>query len=333
LAITNSILSQPIFIAGTPRSGTTWVANVLEQARNTRLIKEPDNEKYSFLALWWKNNHHRFPFSEINNENPGFAKFYAEIFKGNYLPNRTVLNNTLLFLFGFTKAKTEKLIQEKEAKLMLGSHHYSVSRSFIYINRLLNLFSLQRWKYYDRLVVKSVHSCLLLPLISELYKPKMLLIFRHPANVVASNLKLGLHDGNRKLYMRPEIINSYLHPFLEKINELNDPLEFQGLQVGIFYYIWEKWLQMNPSWITINHEELCINPVESFKLLYEKLNLPWSVKVEEYITNQNKEGEGFTTQRLAENEINKWKTTLKKDQIEKIRQGYYTFPLAHYNDF
>ena len=51
--------NKPIFITGVPRSGTTWIANILGSAKGVRLLSEPDNEKYSFIGRIWKKSLHR----------------------------------------------------------------------------------------------------------------------------------------------------------------------------------------------------------------------------------------------------------------------------------
>jgi hypothetical protein len=40
----NKINNNPILIAGLPRSGTTWVGEVISQAKDVRYVFEPDNE-------------------------------------------------------------------------------------------------------------------------------------------------------------------------------------------------------------------------------------------------------------------------------------------------
>lgn len=60
--------NKNIFIAGLSRSGTTWVANILGSAHGVRLLKEPDNEKYSFISRQWKQSLHRFPYASSSQE-------------------------------------------------------------------------------------------------------------------------------------------------------------------------------------------------------------------------------------------------------------------------
>ena len=60
--------NKNIFIAGLSRSGTTWVANILGSAHGVRLLKETDNEKYSFISRQWKQSLHRFPYASSSQE-------------------------------------------------------------------------------------------------------------------------------------------------------------------------------------------------------------------------------------------------------------------------
>ena len=60
-----------ILLAGAPRSGTTWVANVLASAPSASVAVEPDNEKTSLLAFAWKDGLPRFPVLPAGTEDAG----------------------------------------------------------------------------------------------------------------------------------------------------------------------------------------------------------------------------------------------------------------------
>ena len=320
---------KPIFITGVPRSGTTWVANILGSGNNMRLLTEPDNEKYSFIAKRWKRSLHRFPFAELSTESDQLHYFYGLILKGSYPKNRSIINHILNQLAGYDKQGNESLVILKEIELengaleprapkLLTSIQYGLTKEF--------------WSRKNQLVIKSVHAGLCLPFISHHFQPKIIIIFRHPANIVSSCMELNIHDRDRKIYQRKEL-SQLLKPYQSQINLLNDPLSFMGLQVGIFYYLWEKQMETNLDWIEITHEELCADPVEQFKSLFEKIGISWTNFVEDKIISMNKPGKGFKTNRVAANLIDKWKNALSTDQIIKIQKGYSILPVKHYAEF
>ena len=53
---------RPILIVGLPRSGTTWIGQVLSSADRVEYVYEPDNERRSVLAWICKSEMHRFPY-------------------------------------------------------------------------------------------------------------------------------------------------------------------------------------------------------------------------------------------------------------------------------
>ena len=64
--------TPPILIVGLPRSGTTWVGEVLSSARNTYYVFEPDNEGLSPLAWLCKKDIHRFPYLVAKDESADY---------------------------------------------------------------------------------------------------------------------------------------------------------------------------------------------------------------------------------------------------------------------
>ena len=48
-------------MVGPPRSGTTWIAQAIRHGAGCRYVHEPDNERYSPLALRLKAGLGRFP--------------------------------------------------------------------------------------------------------------------------------------------------------------------------------------------------------------------------------------------------------------------------------
>ena len=325
----NESTYKPIFISGVPRSGTTWVANILGSGENTRLLTEPDNEKYSYLAKQWKKSLYRFPFGDSATESEQLFNFYEQIFKGSYPNNRSFINHILNQISIGDKQGNELFVQMKDLTLekdvilpgrpkLLTSILYSLTKDF--------------WLRKNQLVIKSVHSGLCLPFITHHFQPTTVLIYRHPANIISSCLELRIFDRNRNIYKRKELSET-LEPYQSQINSLNDPLSLMGLQIGIFYYLWEKQIESNLYWHEITHEELCINPEKKYKSLFEAIGLPWTQSVETKIKNMNKPGTGFKPNRITSNLIDKWKTALTSDQIIKIQKGYSILPIKHYEEF
>lgn len=71
------VMKSPIFIAGLPRTGTTWIANVLSAAPGTAYYHEPFN---------FKNVPESAPFSlryvSASDDDPAFAEYCRKCFSG-----------------------------------------------------------------------------------------------------------------------------------------------------------------------------------------------------------------------------------------------------------
>ena len=256
----NKITKEPILITGVPRSGTTWVANILGQSSKTNLILEPDNEKYSFLARKWKKALYRFPFADGTTDSNLLYLFYKQIIRDSYPKNKTLINHSLNFIFGHDKANNEHSIQLKESQLAKSFPNITPP---IFLSSILKNLTSDFYSVSDIKIIKTVHAGLCLPFLYQHFRPKMLILFRHPANVISSCLELKIEDGNRDIYCRPEI-EPFLTEYKDDIMKLNDPLSFMGLQIGIFYYLWEMELKKQKEWISVTHENLCENSVEKF---------------------------------------------------------------------
>lgn len=322
--------NKNIFIAGLPRSGTTWVANILGSAHGVRLLKEPDNEKYSFIGRQWKQSLHRFPYASSSQEqNRQIIEFYQSIFNGKYPANQSVVNHALNRVFRHTASNNEGHILRKELRLAQEQGRFSSKKN---LTSFLFRLTSDNWASYSRQVVKSVHAGLCLSLIADHFDPWIVLLFRHPANIIASSLELDIKDADRGLINRLEV-QSVLEDYSDDIQRLEDPLSKMGFQIGLFYYLWEQEIVKHPSCIIRTHEDLCVDPVARFEDLFNALDLPWNKTIANTIQTMNKPGKGLKTFRVLEDLNNKWKRVLNNEQIRKIQQGYSILPVKHYEDF
>jgi hypothetical protein len=139
-------------------------------------------------------------------------------------------------------------------------------------------------------------------------------------------------DILRNIHTHPKLIKDFLEPYHSKIAELQSDLELAGLQVGIFHYILKKWHETF-RFLLVKHEDLCLQPVKNFQSLYQNLNIPWSMMIENFLNSQNKSGTGYTIERDLTTVNNKWKERLTKNEIEEIKRGYTIFPDQYYQIF
>ena len=225
------IHTKPILILGVPRSGTTWTSRVLALSPNMCLIHEPDNEKNNIVAAFAKRNRHRMPYLNENTDDKRIYKFWHYVMNKSYLPASSTINHTYLkiielshhvfgkdFIFksfssNYLKTHADEPISEKPSPLSATS------------------------KNMRRRIIKSVHAGLSMAFLTEHFDPQIILVFRHPANIITSYLRLRLPDADRKVFKQTELQHDYLQPYMSKIENLHEPLTLMGLQIAIHYYV------------------------------------------------------------------------------------------------
>lgn len=328
-----------ILVSGVPRSGTTWISRVLSMADSTTYYYEPDNEHNSLLGYINKQQLHRFPYLQENDGKTGLYNIYHETLADRYLFDYNKSSLLIKKLFGINLdsvelevvKKTNHLDREKGFPQQQSFRHNMKMKTVKTLYYLFQLF--ERHNKEKKLpLVKSVHSVLALPYLQSFFNTQNVIVLRHPANIIASHMRLDNPDIYRNIFSQDRLVNDYLQPYIDNIQALKDPLEKAGTQVAAIYHVLAKQLQNNPDWIVVTHEEFCKDPLGKFKNMYRQLGLNWSEKVRENIEDMNRSGEGYTPARVAEKQINKWKRELKPAQVEKIQRGYATIKPTFYKE-
>ncbi|WP_295405089.1 sulfotransferase [uncultured Thiocystis sp.] len=168
----NLPFEPPMLIAGSSRSGTTWVLDVLATTHELRPIFEPlhpgavkDAQRYA-----WK-------YVPQDSDLPGMEEFFLRVFSGDLstlwtdfrVPPRDIFPrlSTLDRLDAF-----KKLLKEWQRAL----NQYRTCRT---------------WRSRNPVIVKCIRANLLLGWLASRFNAKVLLLVRHPGAVVESKLRLG----------------------------------------------------------------------------------------------------------------------------------------------
>ena len=203
--------NAPIIIAGSGRSGTTWVLDAIAQANNLRTIFEPLNPAGVPSAKPLANLYVR-----DNEDCPELKRFMDKVFSGNLKslwadyrirPDRLRLN----------MHKAEPLRQK------LGSLKYN------YETLATNYLRYRKDKSKS-LAVKFIRANLMLGWLSANYQAKTLLVVRHPGAVIASKMRLGgphwQYEPVLKQYCQDQkLVEDYLHKFKSTLARSLSPVE------------------------------------------------------------------------------------------------------------
>lgn len=182
-----------ILVSGLPRSGTTWISRVLSYNK-VKYIHEPDNKHQNLFDIIYKDTADRFPYLPQDDNNPKYKRLFEKAYSGYYLKPYDKPSNIVRDLFSLDLEELEQRVRADEKYPELHDDALSYLREYLlrgaihaasYFSKFRSLASGD----YEVELVKSVHCVMALDFLNnELDISKTLLIFRHPASIVASHL-------------------------------------------------------------------------------------------------------------------------------------------------
>lgn len=320
-----------MLVLGLPRSGTTWVAHVLGCAPGTVTVLEPDNEKTAVSAIRPKHGLGRFPVLQPGDEAGSYRDLWAwslaggEDTWGRRLGGRLFLSSTpderealvsrhlsaRLRLAGYLARPTPGPGTATPVATGLGGTSGTGTGA-------------------ARVVAKSVHACLATEWLADAFAVDVVVVLRHPANVLASWLELDLPDRDRRLERLPAVQDRYMRRW--GIGPPGpDPLDRVVWQLGLMTAALEEAVARHPQWRVQVHEDMCVDPPDSFRRLYGELGLAWTGEVEAEIKQGDQPGSGFDLRRRTEDMADSWRSRLGPSELDTLRRVLAMFPLQHWS--
>lgn len=267
----------PVLIISIPRSGSSWVGEVLGFSKNSLYLREPVNQTY---------------MNSLKDSGPSFF----EIVSGNVPP----------------------------------IYKWSADAAFIglptfNLNKIVN--NPEKWSILSRtnkrVVIKEVNP-LSLDWFIEQYMPRIIYLVRHPAAVANSFYKLGWTHIQNEHRFSVETLNTlgvnwydYSSSFFE---------EFGALQAVIFQYSIEI-LHNYSDYMIVRYEELCTEPINTYRKLYNFADLEWDGEVERKILKLSDASVASPTRYYDLNKksnemLKKWQEELPEQAIKEIKGAY-----------
>jgi hypothetical protein len=295
--------SLRILLAGPPRSGTTWVANVLAAAPAVRIALEPDNEKTSLLAWAWKNGLPRFPALGPGDPAPDFERLWRSAFGGRFGPflSRSWLTRALMR----RGRSAERRIAAKAAP---GPRPRSVAPPTVP--------ALPPSDPTEVRIVKTVHSVMCLGWVCDVSRPHhVVLVDRHPLAVIDSWRRLSMPDGVRLWRAGLDWLEA-VGAVPENL-ALDDALVRMALQLGLMTRCIDDFGDRHGV-IRVAHEALCLDPEVRFADLCARLGLRWTAAGEQTLAAGNREGGGYRPVRVARREVGKWQGRFTVAELDRV---------------
>lgn len=225
-----------IFVAGTARSGTTWVGEVIAQATRGRIIFEP-----FLLDTDWD-------FTPT---------------KQSYLDESQLLRNVRLYIPNEACARSSYHDQiEQILKGRVWSRWSEVqARPGLFRRRVIKEIRANLFLGY---------------IVRHWSAMKIILVIRHPWHVINSQLaKNGKgwgFDWDEEIYTQKQLGQDWLQPFSGLIREANGIIDRLALQWCIETYVPLKQLQHAQNRLVVRYEELAYHPSERWPVVAEFLS-------------------------------------------------------------
>jgi hypothetical protein len=305
-----------LLIAGVPRSGTTWVGQALGRTDGAVYVNEPDGDHDPF-AFRARVGRPFPPALAAGDLDPDFERLFAGAFAGGRYAG-TPRDRVARRLYRGVP------IADRWRAWLDGS----VSPKL----RLAAALAVPRVAVPGEhpVIVKSVRSELAMEWLVDRFEPRVLLVERNPLNVLASWVELE--------YARDPKEAAAVAVHARRRWDVAPPradeprLVHQAFEYGVLAGALRESAARHDEWTVVRHEQLCVDPVTEFRALVAALGLTWNASVEEFLTESDREGTGYQTNRRARDQPERWRERLDAEQVETIRATLACFPVPLLSD-
>jgi hypothetical protein len=244
-----------IYVTGAPRSGTSFVGRMLSWPLEVDLIFEPTDPLVGMPGI---DRRYLYLRPEIDDREQ-YARLLARI-----------------FTYGFTyrtpgPAPGDRWFTGIRKRVIgpRGAFHLCLAR--------LNPF-------HACAVIKDPDGCLLTEYLHARHRVRPVICVRHPTAFVASYLHHRFPWDLAELSGQPALLDDYFGGDASMFDV--DP-EDRVAGAAVLWWALNRVLlyqcSRHADWILVVHEQLCQAPVETFRSLYDRLDLPWSRRIERAI--------------------------------------------------
>jgi hypothetical protein len=291
----------PILVTGMTRTGTTWLATMLDASGAVVYINEPLNPRHppggSPGILDVPPVAHRFQYICDDNESE-FLEPYRELLRLRYHPLRELRRN-------HAPADIPRVARDMT--------NFALGRLRGKRPLIADPFATFSTDWFQRRL-----GC------------QVVLAVRHPAAVVSSRKRLGWKVDFGQLLDQPLLMRDLLG---SRRTELESMLDRGGDLVGqgshLWYGIYGSLAQRarTPELLVVRHEDLSRDPIGEFERLYRALQLPFTSRAKRVIERTSMAGNASELTvdhphrvRLdSRANLDNWRRRLTAEELDRIR--------------
>jgi hypothetical protein len=302
-----------VLVTGSPRSGTTWVGDMLHQCPRTMMFMEPFSPDLSQRASRVCNLLFREWFIYVNDEN---AAVYRE-------PIRRMLD---------LKHETFSLLRSAPGM-----------KEAIDVAARGARFRLSRFTTNSS-IIKDPLALMSSEWLAREFGARVVVLIRHPAAVVSSFARLKLCVDLRGLLRQPLLLRDLLHPMESELRDFiateHDRIDEAAMLWKALYFAVLRFQERHPDWLFIRHEDLSKDAVNGFQKICDHVRLPFTPRVRQAVLDSDDAQlppeldmqQAFTTKRNAALNLTNWKNRLTADEVARIRRRVEEVSRHYYSD-
>ena len=171
------------------------------------------------------------------------------------------------------------------------------------------------------------------------YKARILVLARHPAPLILSNIRLNPRNADNwlgRILSQQKIREEHLEGVAANLDDYTkaDVVTKFAVIYAIRYRVALNQLARNPDWLLVKYETLCEAPVTRFEALYQQLGLDFTDEIGFSIERDcSTDGSNafFGTRRISRSNLTKWFAQCGEEDRARIRRVLETFQLPLYN--
>ena len=252
--------TDTLVLAGIPRCGSTWLANVLGRAPGTLTVFEPDGPISDILGAMVATRLAPFPILGADDRSGWYRLVWDLAFKGGW---------------PWGRVEAARAVGRRFVKIPRNLRDPAIAGLAVATARLR--------RRPERVVVKSVNSVFALEWIDAHYSPKMVVLRRNPLNVLSSWLVLGM-ENIWSVGDDPAVKRTYLEPLgLSRSSIGPSPVAQGAWNVALLTRALKETVERHPEWVQVSYDELCEDPVTGSKSLFDQMGLEWTREAQDFI--------------------------------------------------
>jgi hypothetical protein len=319
-----------VLVVGLPRSGTTWVGQVLGATEGAAYVDEPDNHLTSPFALRTKRQlgMRDFPALGAGSVAPEYASLWDNAFA---TASSNADQRARGWLREIRRRAANRLLCRVPRTALLAAVRGNMGGD-------LRIVAAQRLAVPERppegaitLVVKSVYTPLAVEWIAHRITARVVVVLRGPLNVLSSWAKLewlGQRGDDMLDLIAPEIRDELTVRWRVAAPPAGAAVVSRAAwMIGALTCALSDAAARHHNWVVVTHEELCANSHERFGALAAELGLTWTDGDARRLDAMNREGGDFEPHRIADELIDVWRLRLDPEQVAEAKDVLDRFPL------